>query len=424
MEHDLVLEGRVVSPGGLVDSEVGVSDGLIAEVGHGLKGARKIRTERCLIFPGFVDMHVHLREPGWERKEDFGTGTRAAAHGGVTTVADMPNNPAPTTTAGALRLKVRLASEKAKVDVKFYGGADPGALGRLEELAGGVVGYKLYLSETTGAGAFPEAKLGGAFESAGKVGKPVSMHCERQSVIDGRRRELSGVDSPDVHCDIRPPEAETEAVAAAIEALRGHRATRANVCHASTGEAVRLVRRAKEEGVNVRCEAALHHLFFNRRATLENRLLKTNPPLRAEEDRLALVDGVRDGGVSFLVTDHAPHLLEEKVEGGAAGVPGLDDYSHVVSWLLRGEGVDPMTMARVASRNPAKYLGLEDRGEVSVGKRADFTILDARSGERASNDLVQSKCGWSPYEGVEFPGRARWVIMKGEVLMDDFELAV
>ncbi len=423
MEHDLVLEGRVVAPGGLLEAEVGVSDGMIVEIGHGLKGARKIRSGRSLIFPGFVDIHVHLREPGWEQKEDFRTGTRAAVHGGVTTVVDMPNNPAPTTTAGALELKTKLASEKAKVDVKFYGGIAVGRLDRVKELAAGVVGYKLYLSETTGTGAFPEGDLGGAFESAWKVGKPVSLHCEKQSIIDGRRKELTGVEAPDVHCDVRPPEAEVESVRAAIEALRKH-TVRANICHASTGEAVGLVRKARLEGVKVRCEATLHHIYFNRRAMLDSKLLKTNPPLRMEDDRQALLGGVRDGGVSFLVTDHAPHLIQEKVEGGAAGVPGLDDYCHVVSWLMREQGVDPMLISKVAAWNPSRYLRMEDRGEITVGKRADFTVLDPRSEEKVSNDRAQTKCGWSPYEGQEFPGRARWVVRKGEVLMDDFELAV
>ena len=424
MEHDLVLVGRVVAPGELLETEVGISDGLIAEIGHGLRGARKIKTGRCLIFPGFVDVHVHLREPGWERKEDFRTGTTAAVHGGVTTVVDMPNNPIPTTTPEALELKVRLASAKAKVDVKFYGGAAAGNLGRLKDLAGGVAGYKLYLSETTGTGAFPEAELGEAFESVGRTGKPASLHCERQSIIDKRKRELAGIDAPDVHCDVRPPDAEVESVREAIDELRKHSGTRANICHASTRETVRLVTAARAEGLKVHCEAALHHLYFNRKAMFENNLLKTNPPLRSEEDRQALLAELRNGGVSFLVTDHAPHLVEEKLGGGAAGVTGLDDYSHVVSWLIREQGVDPLVIAKVASWNPAKHLRMDDRGEVAVGKRADLTVLDTRSEERVTNDQVQSKCGWSPYEGKEFPGRARWVIRKGDLVMDDFELTV
>ena len=197
----------------------------------------------------------------------------------------------------------------------------------------------------------------------------------------------------------------------------------ANVCHASTGATLDLVANAAREGLDIRCEATLHHLFYNRKAILENGFLKTNPPLRSEDDRQALLRGI-GGSVSFLVTDHAPHAEEEKRSLGLSGVPGLDDYAHVVSWLIKSQSVDPVTIARVASFNPAQYAGLGDRGEVAVGRCADLTVLDLESPERVKRDDVKSKCGWSPYEGKEFPGRARWTIAKGEALLDDYELAV
>ncbi|MDG6908932.1 MAG: dihydroorotase family protein [Nitrososphaerota archaeon] len=421
MEHDLVLDGRVVTPEGPEDAEVGVTDGVIREIGHGLRGARRIRADGCLVFPGFVDAHVHLREPGWERKEGFRTGTMAAIHGGVTTVADMPNNPTPTTTPEALEEKSRLAAARALVEVKFYGGIARGSTESLVKLSPDVAGYKLYMSETTGARSFPAEELPRVFRLVAGTGKPLSIHCEDQDVIDGAAEKLSGVSRPDAYCDMRPPSSETEAVARVVRALEGEKGLSANVCHASLGETLSLVEGARREGLRLRCEATLHHAYFSRRAMLDNPLLRTNPPLRAEEDREALVQGLRLGRVSFLVTDHAPHLLEEKEEFGLAGVPGLDDYSHVVSWLMLSQRVDPAIVARVASFNPAKYLGLTDRGEVALGKRGDFTVIDLHAPEVARGDDVRSRCGWSPYEGREFPGRARWVVLGGEVLMDDFE---
>ncbi len=422
MEHDLVLEGRAVLPSGLEETEIGVDDGVISEVRRGLKGARRIRTGRCIVFPGFVDMHVHMREPGWEHKEDFRHGTLAAVHGGVTTVVDMPNNPTPTTSRAALEQKQRLAEERGVVDVKFYGGVVPANVSALAELEG-AVGYKLFLSETTGTGAFPEVELGRAFGEVAKTSKPAAMHCEDQPIIDRRKMELKGVESQDVYCDLRPPEAEVEAVRKAVAALRGSPKARADVCHASTEGTLSLVRGARGEGLHLRCEAALHHVYFNRKRMLESALLKTNPPLRAEEDRQALVGGLRGGGVSFLVTDHAPHTEEEKLGQGAAGVPGLDDYAHVVSWLMREQEFDPILVARISSSNPSRFLGLGDRGEISPGRRADFAVLDLHSPERVRNEDVRSKCGWSPYEGKEFPGRARWTVSRGRVLLDDFEWA-
>ena len=422
MEHDLVLEGKVVGPSGVAEMEVGVSEGRIAEVKkYGLRGARRIRAGRSLVFPGFIDIHVHLREPGWEHKEDFRTGTAAAIHGGVTTVVDMPNNPVPATSPALLEEKARLARTKALVDVRFFGGVLGGRVTDLEGISGLVVGYKLYLARTTGDVVFPEDELADALTQIGKTGLPVSLHCEEQSVIDGRARELAGIQRDDIHCDIRPPEAEVESVTRVVAELRRTRGVRANICHASTESTVSIVTEAKKDGLKLECEAALHHLLFNRKAMLENGLLKTNPPLRSESDRQALVRGVGDGRVSFLVTDHAPHTQEEKTSQGLSGVPGLDDYAHVVSWLIKSQGVDPVVLGKVASFNPAGYAGLDDRGEVAVGKVADFTIIDLNSVERVRSEDVRSKVGWSPYEGIEFPGRARWTVRGGEALLDDFE---
>lgn len=424
MEHDLVIEGTVVGGDGLQSLEVGVSDGMIAEVKRqGVSGARRIRAGRSLVFPGFIDVHVHMREPGWEYKEDFRTGSLAALHGGVTTAVDMPNNPVPTTTPSALEEKRRLAEAKSLIDVKFYGGVLGENLKSLAMVADTVVGYKIYLARTTGSDPFPASELGRAFEEIAKTGRPVSLHCEEQTVIDRKQAELEGVSRPDIQSDLRPPEAEVQSVKKVVSALSSVHDLEVNVCHASAEETISIVRRERAGGARLYCEAALHHLYYNRRAMLENRMLKTNPPLRQEGDRKALLEGIIDGTVSFLVTDHAPHTMDEKTSLGLSGVPGLDDYGHVVSWLVREQKVDPMVIAKVTSSNPAKFANLSDRGEISVGKKADFTILDLHSPERVRSDSVLSKCGWSPYEGKEFPGKVRWTIRGGEPMLDDYELA-
>jgi dihydroorotase len=260
-----------------------------------------------------------------------------------------------------------------------------------------------------------------AFGLIAGTGRPASIHCEDQGVIDERTGELAGEKRPDVYCDMRPPEAEAESVRRVVAALRTAPELRANVCHASTEETLSTVNAARSQGAHLQCEAALHHLYFDRSAMLENPLLRTNPPLRSGKERAALLEGLKDGEVSFLVTDHAPHLRDEKFSGGLSGVPGLDDYGHIVSWLIRKGDVDPTIVARVACSNPASFIGLKDRGQIKVGKRADFSILDISSPEVVRAEDVRSKCGWSPYEGIEFPGRTRWTIRGGEPLLDDCE---
>lgn len=422
MKHDLVVAGKVVSPSGVQEMEIGISEGKIAEIKkQGLVGTRTIRAERALIFPGFIDIHVHMREPGWEKKEDFRTGSEAAVHGGVTTVVDMPNNPKPATNPEVLREKGRLAKEKSLVDVKLYGGVVHAELEGLATISTLVMGYKLYLAKTTGYLTFPPDELGRAFDLIAHTGKPVSLHCEDQRIIDQMTVELAGEERPDVYCDIRPPVAEVESVKKVITTLRVAPRLRANVCHASTERALALVQGARSQGLSIECEATLHHLYYQRNEMLENRMLRTNPPLRSEQDRAALLEGLRNGTISFLVTDHAPHLREEKLSDGASGVPGLDDYGHMVSWLITKRDVHPTVIARAASSNPASFLGLGDRGSIEVGKMADLSILDTTSPEVVKPEDVRSKCGWSPYEGKEFPGRMKWTIRGGEPLLENYE---
>ncbi|HYC11772.1 MAG TPA: dihydroorotase [Nitrososphaerales archaeon] len=420
MQHDLVVEGLVVLPDGADNLQLGVSDGKIREIRKaGLKGERVVRAGKCLVFPGFIDGHVHLREPGWEYKEDFATGTAAAAHGGVTTVIDMPNNPTPATTVTVLKKKKELAASKGIVDVFFHGGVLNERVAELVSISDLVVGYKVYLAESTGGLTLPTHRLDAVLKAAVTTGRPLSLHCEDQAVIDSRTAALAAEKRPDLHCDLRPPEAEVTSVSAVISAATRIRKQRVNICHASVSRTVAMVNRARGRGLKVACEATLHHVFFTREAMRRNPMLKTNPPLRSEPDRASLIEGLRNAQVDFLVTDHAPHTREDKAQDGPSGVPGLDDYGHIVSWLLKAADFEPVTLARVCSANPATFYGLQDRGEVALGKRADFAIMDLHSPERASDANLKTKCGWTPYDGVEFPGRVRWTIRAGDVLTGD-----
>jgi dihydroorotase len=419
LEYDLVIEGKAVTPSGAQELQIGVSEGKIAEIKkQGLNGVRKISTPHtCVIFPGFIDAHVHLREPGWEQKEDFQSGTKAAIHGGVTTVFDMPNNPVPATNARTVGAKVRLAASKAKVDVKFFGGVD-GQLSDIEEIKNMVIGYKLYLAETTGNLRLSSEIAGAALAAVSRTKKPASLHCEEQSIIDRQSENLAGQDRPDLHCDLRPPRAEVESIRSVL-AFRGE--AKVNICHVSTSDSLGLIGEARNHIPEMACEVTLHHLFFSRNDMLNSQLLKTNPPLRSEADRIGMLEGLRAGSIDFLVTDHAPHTLVEKRENGACGVPGLDNYGNIVTWLIRNHDFSLDLIAAVCSGNQAKFFGLDDRGAIALGKRADFTLLDINSPDRVDAQAVKSKCGWSPYEGCEFPGRVRWTILQGRPLLEDFE---
>jgi len=412
----------VVTQRGAQNSQIGVRGGRIAEIKRqGLRGTKKIVVpSSCVIFPGFIDTHVHLREPGWEHKEDIASGTAAAAHGGVTTVFDMPNNPIPATDVRTLETKAKLAKSHGLIDVKFLGGVGS-RLSLIRKISELVIGYKIYLAETTGNLRIPNGRLREALAAVGRTGRPASIHCELQSILDRKRKELAGQNRPDLHSDLRPPEAEVESVRMVV-AAKGH--TRVNFCHISTSGALELVEESRGRGSKAACEVALHHLFFSRNHMFRSELLKMNPPLRSESDREAMIMGLKSGKVDFLVTDHAPHTLTEKQNEGACGVPGLDNYGNLVSWLIRRHGFALETIAAVSAGNQARFFGLEDRGSIAVGKRADFAVVDLKAPEKASSRAIRSKCGWTPYEGVEFPGRVRWTIFGGKRLVDDFELTI
>ncbi|MCW3132112.1 MAG: dihydroorotase family protein [Candidatus Methanospirare jalkutatii] len=409
--HELVIEGRFVHPEGIFEAEVGVDEGRISAVRkQGLSGERRVSAGAgCLIFPGFVDLHAHLREDEsheWSYKEDFLSGAKAAVHGGVTTVVDMPNTPRPATSAERVRAKKRLA-EKAQglAEILFCGGVTEENLhsGEIERMREEVVAFKIYLCETTGglylpANALPKALLA-------TRGKPVVFHCEDQElVLRGRRSEAATEVS-----------AVRSVLSAALSLNANVRAElKINIAHVSSEEAVFALRtfRNHTDAPRVFCEVTPHHLFFSEKDAARNRMLRVNPPLRSERSRRTLLNALKRGEIDFIASDHAPHTAAEKAEG-AAGVPNLDTFGSFVGWLIL-RGVSPCRIASACAAMPASFLSLKDRGRIEEGKRADFTILDLKRMRKISSEHLYTKCGWSPFEGCEFPS-VRHTIVKGEV---------
>jgi dihydroorotase len=288
-----------------------------------------------------------------------------------------------------------------------------------------VAGFKLYLAETTGNLLLPTRALPLALAAIERTGKPVSLHCEDQALIEQARARLQDRTDPLVHYEVRTPESEVASVKSVLPLLRG---MRANICHLSTRGALALIESQKRNGQQLACEVTPHHLFSTRDAvSQQGNYLKSNPPLRSEEDRQALLAALKAGRIDFLATDHAPHTPEEKERGvwqAPSGVPGLDTYGNFLAWLIVTQELHPTVATQVTSANPARFLGLTDRGGIVAGQRADFAILDVHHPERVSREHLYTKCGWSPFEGMTFPGRVRWTIHKGRILQDDFEMHV
>ncbi len=435
MPHDLIVEGRVVNPEGIYDAQIGIQGGYITEIKkQGLKGERKIEVRGCFVFPGFIDIHAHLREDSshkWDYKEDFKSGTAAALHGGITTVVDMPNTPLPGINSERIRKKKELARSKSKglIDIFFCGGVTESNMNAIAEMQKEVVAYKIYLAET--GGLYIEAEtLPKAIKAVEATSKPAVVHCEDQRVIERREEELKVKceewSRKEIHSELRPEEAELSAVKKVLAAASASADTKINIAHVSVYETLRIIRRYKK----VHCEVTPHHLFFSKDDVLAKKaFLKTNPPLRTEENRRRLLEAFKEGEIDFLVTDHAPHTREEKASDileAPAGVPNLDTYGNFVAWLIVCCGVHPELISRVCSYNPALFLGLNDRGRIEVGKRANLTILDLdvanQKQVKISSEHLYTKCAWSPFEGYEFPGTVRHTIFNGVVVSEDDEL--
>jgi dihydroorotase len=399
--HDRVFEGSV---------EIDATTGLITSVGA-KTGKSDLDIGDAIIFPGFGDIHIHAREDvGGSQmyKEDFTTTSDAALHGGVTHVADMPNNPVAPVDDARYMAKEKL-TEKSVVHVTLYAGIGP----ETERLTRHVP-YKAFMGPSVGDLFFAsQQQLEG--QIAKYRGCNVSFHCEDPEIL----RESKHAPT---HEQRRPARAEITATEFALYLIEKYE-LHGKLCHYSTADGLRKIAAAKERGVKVTAEATPHHLFFDESMlTDENRLaLQMNPPLRGPADRFALIEALREGLVDYIATDHAPHTLEEK-STGVSGVPLLDTYGAFATWLVKEHGFTPEQIARVCAYNPGRFVNEflpaklgKGFGVVAPGYVGSLTVLDFNAPWTVKRAEMKTKCAWSPFEGFTFPGRVRATVVRGKV---------
>lgn len=400
----LAISGRILRDGALeratvrIDSESGTIRDVATGSKAGGKGLEHTDLGDQVLLPGALDVHVHLREPGLEHKEDWRTGTTAAAFGGVTAVVDMPNTIPATTNAKTARDKLQRAAEKSLVDYGIWGGATWYTQG-LEELLACSVGMKVFLGATTGDLLLEDRDAFVALlDTCGRVGKPVILHCESQRVLEQSRRTEKDLDD---HARSRPPLAEVEAVYDIMKALAGvKQKPRIHVAHVASPDAVRAARSA---GFSI--GVCPHHLLLDTGMQfVPESHAKMNPPLRGAQNRQALWQAFAAGQIPLVESDHAPHTPAEKqapFHQAPAGVPGVET---MLPMLLARAATGDVTLGRVveaACHAPARLLGLDDRGRLAAGCRADVVAVDLDRVEPVQGDALHSKCRWSPFEGHE-----------------------
>lgn len=366
----------------------------------------------CVVFPGFVDVHVHLREPGFSYKETIKTGTEAAAHGGYTAVCSMPNlNPAPDSREH-LRLQTDKISSDAVISVFPYGTITKGQMGEelsdMEDISPEVIGFS-----DDGRGVQSDDMMRQAMLKAKELDKIIVAHCEVNELLrggyihDGEYAENHG------HRGICS-ESEWAQIARDIELVK-ETDCKYHVCHISTKESVDIIRKAKAEGVDITCETGPHYLVLNDNDLQEDGRFKMNPPIRSEEDRLALIEGLKDGTIDMIATDHAPHSAEEKSRGlekSLMGVVGLETAFPVLYTHLVKKGIISLEkLVEVMSINPCRRFGIKQDNCWSVWNLEEEYTVDPES--------FLSMGRATPFKGDRVFGKCLLTVHNGKIVWSE-----
>ena len=416
----------------IVECNLAIENGEIFKIGkeaHMPKADKTINLRNLLVLPGMIDAHVHLRDEEKAYKEDFYTGTAAAAAGGVTTVLDMPNNAPVTMSAKSLKNRVQTAKKKTLVNVGFYS-EFPNNLDETADIVdGGAVAFKLFMAcQIGGLNIDNDQELQRAFRKVGELDVPVAVHAEDRSILTIAEENQKKANRHDAHAFL---EAHSEHVEfKAIERLLRLIAQiniRLHFCHVSTKEGLALIAETKKSGRPVTCEVTPNHLLLTAKDFEHHgSLLAIMPPLRSSIHIESLWKGIADGWVDSIGSDHAPHTLEEKSAGSIwdvkVGAPGLETSLPLMLTMVRKNRLSLAKLVYLLSEKPAEIFNLKDRGKLTQGKKADLVAIDFNQKFKIDASKFHSKAKYSPYEGWELQGRPEKTFVNGLLVMDEQEI--
>lgn len=425
----LIKNGRVIDPANNIDeiSDVLVCDGVITELGKDtdLDGVELevIDADGMIVAPGLVDMHVHLREPGQEYKETIETGTMAAVYGGVTSVACMPNTEPVCDNAAIVRFIKERAKETGYANVYPIGAISKGLEGKYLAEIGDMAFEGAVAVSDDGRPVSNSALMRRAIQYSEMFDVTVISHCEDEALGEGDMND--GAVATELGLRGISPAAEEVMASRDIlvaESLGG----RVHIAHISTKGSVELVRQAKKRGVRVTCETCPHYFTLTDEACIGyDTNAKMNPPLRTAEDVEAIKEGLRDGTIDCIVTDHAPHHSDEKhceFANAKNGIVGLETSLGLGIKNLVNTGVLSMSeLIEKMSLNPSRILGIS-KGTMSVGSSADIVIFDPKSPWTVDIEKLHSKGKNSPFDGFELYGKPEYVLVGGEIVINRGEL--
>jgi len=415
---DLTIKGKVFTNEVFQDCCIGIKDGKITDIKKILKGEKHIDFGNKLILPAGVDMHVHFRDPGMTHKEDFSTGSMAAAFGGISCVFDMPNTIPQTTTLPALSEKITSAGKKSYVDFGIYAGITNNNMNNIESLAKRCSGFKIYLGGTTNTLKFDKKNLRAALQSVSKTDKIVLFHAEDDELLSKNKgKETNIVD----HLRFRPSICEETSIRDVVKAAQELN-VKSHICHVSSIESLEILKNRQ----NISFGITPHHSLLSTEKTPGcQTFYKVNPPIRTGFDKESLFNALKNKIADVLESDHAPHTKDEKdvdFDEALSGTPGIETMFPLFLYLAKKETISYRRLISLICKRPAELLNVQ-KGAIEVGRDADFIVVDIKEESRIRSDKLHSKCGWTPFEDWHaiFPTH---VFVRGEKLIEDHEIQV
>jgi len=417
----LIKNGTVVSSHGSERADIGIEGGRIAKIGDlGSCEARSVMdADGKHVLPGIIDTQVHFREPGNEHKEDLESGSRAAVMGGVTSFFDMPNTKPSTTTKEALEQKLALANGRCWTNYAFYVGASPENVSELHglERLPGCAGIKIFMGSSTGTLLIDDEQVLEQVLANGT--RPCAIHSEDEARLKQRKPAFETSDDPRNHPIWRDVETAVISTTKLIDLAR-KTGRRVHLLHVSTADEVKLFDKARREGVKITSEVTPQHLYFFAPDCYEDlgTLAQMNPPIRDSWHQMALQKAVSDGLFDIIGSDHAPHTRTEKDQPypkSPSGMPGVQTMLPVMLDFVTEGLVGIEDAVRMLCEKPADIFSIKGKGYIKEGYDADIAIVDLNLTKIVTKDILQSKCGWSPFEGEALTGWPTDVIVNGVV---------
>ncbi len=413
--------GKAYISGKLVAANILIDGGVIKKISSSkLPAEKEIDCSGKIILPGAIDVHVHLRCPGLEYKEDIVSGSLAALHGGVTTVMDMPNTKPPTVTVKDFAAKKALAQKGCAVNFDAYMGATGLNLHEIENVQG-LRGVKVYFGQSTGNMLLNgEKALEELFILAQRKGFVVAVHAEDEEEIRKNERKYAGENSPEVHAKIRSDVAEEKAIKKIIE-LQSRIGNKIHIAHLSSKKGLNAVLKAKrgKHGNLVSCEVTPNHLFLDALAYKKfGNLVKCNPSIKYSADRKALWGAFKKGSIEICATDHAPHTLEEKRQGyweAPSGIPGLETMLPLLLNEVAKGKIGLKRVVEAVAEKPSLIFGWGGKGFIKEGYDADLVVVDMKKKWRVEEGKLFTKAMYSPFAGQKLKGFVEKTIVGGEV---------